>query len=125
MRIFSFIAIFRLRRGAQKHRRETRERRRVADFRLAVSSCLRVLGSISSPALFYCFGVVAGVLVVLAVALCFRCRGLAFIASPPPVVNVTICGSPGTLASVKLSPTFFARNYIAWGAPSIIIVTAV
>ena len=39
----------------------------------------------------------------------FDRRGLAFII-PPPVVKETFCGSPGTLVSVNLSPTFFARN---------------
>jgi len=51
-------------------------------------------------------------------------RGLAFIAAPL-VVNVTCCGSPGTLVNVKLLPARFARNDIARGVPSSITVTAV
>ena len=63
----------------------------------------------------YCCGGVAGgaggaLVFVLAFALCFR--GLAFI-DAPPVVNETFCVSPGTLVSVKLSPTFLARSDIA------------
>src|SRR5574341_173179 len=29
---------------------------------------------------------------------------------PPPVVNIIFSGSPGTLISVRLVPTFFARS---------------
>ena len=38
--------------------------------------------------------------------------GVFFIAAPP-VVNMTFCGSPGTLVNVNLSPTFLARKDIA------------
>ena len=60
----------------------------------------------------YCLGGVGGVVpvVVLAFDLCFR--GLAFV-MPPPEVNTTLFGSPGTLVSVKRSPTFLARSDIA------------
>jgi hypothetical protein len=68
----------------------------------------------------YFFGVVFGagvvvpvVVVVFGFGLCFR--GFLFI-PPPPVVNETFCGSPGTLVNVKLSPTFFARSDIAGSA---------
>ena len=64
-------------------------------------------------ALSYCFGVVvAAPVVVLAFALCFRTRGMVFIAAPF-VVNEAICGSPGTVVRVRLSPTFLARIDIA------------
>src|SRR5205814_1595012 len=39
--------------------------------------------------------------------LCFRGAGEA-----PAETNETFCGSPGTLVSVKLSPTFLARSDI-------------
>jgi len=68
----------------------------------------------------YCFGFgvgfaegVAVPVVVFAFTLCFR--GFIFIA-PPPVVNETFFGSPGTLVSVKLSPTF-SRAATLPGAP--------
>jgi len=67
---------------------------------------------------FFGFGVgfVVGVavpVVVFAFTLCFR--GFLFIA-PPPEVNEIFCGSPGTLISVKLSPTFLTRSDIAGSA---------
>ena len=39
------------------------------------------------------------------------------------MLNQIFCGSPGTLVSVKLSPTFFARSDAALRAPSGITVT--
>jgi len=59
-------------------------------------------------------GVVVPVVVVaFGFALCFR--GFLFIA-PPPEVKEIFCGSPGTLISVKLSPTFLTRSDIAGSA---------
>ena len=33
--------------------------------------------------------------------------------APPPLVNITFSGSPGTLVNVRLLPTFLARSDIA------------
>src|SRR5712691_3551855 len=122
MRIVSFIAIFQTKtRRTETPARNSRTLLVTEAFRRSARRVpdLRVPASISSPALCsaYCFGVVvAAPVVVLAAALCFRYRGLALY-EVPPVVNETFCGSPGTLVSVKLSPTFLARSDIAgWAA---------
>src|SRR6266480_4783576 len=112
MRIFSFIAILQTKtRRTETTARSSRTLPRSA-FHLAVSSRSPRPRVDQFTRTLYCFGVVAAPVVVLAFALCFRWRGVAFIAAPF-VVNEAICGSPGTVVSVRLSPTFLARIDIA------------
>ncbi len=76
----------------------------------SVSPCPRVSAITAAADQHYCFGVGGGGggAPALRVALCFR-WGFAALA----VVNEAVCGSPGTVVSVKPLPIFLARIDIA------------